>query len=168
MDLSDRERTKALGLWGEKTAITLLQKAGFDLVKDMNAEYSNHPFGDIYAERKGTRYMIGVKTRNKHQASGPLNATYNVRKRGANVALIAKRHNAILAWVAIQTIPEEQTYCAYFGTIFQIEDRGERLSIPMQPHRTPAYECLANQVFDATLRPEWSNGGYARAISIAR
>ena len=161
MAMTDRERTRLLGTWGEKTAITLLKKAGFDPVRDMNAEYANHPFGDIYAERKGARYMIGVKTRNKHQASGPLNPTYNVRKRGANVGLIAQRHNAVLAWVAIQTIPEEQTYTAYFGTISQIDESGERFSIPMQPHRTPAYECLAKDVFDATLRQEWSNGGYA-------
>jgi hypothetical protein len=89
----------------------------------MNAEFSNHPFGDIYAERQGVCYMIGVKTRNKHQASGPLNPTYNVRKRGANVGLIAQRHNAVLAWVAIQTIPEEQTYSAYFA------NRGSRRAV---------------------------------------
>jgi hypothetical protein len=132
-------------------------------VRDLNAQYANHPFGDIYAERNGTRYLIGVKTRNKHQVSGPLNPTYNVKKRGADVHSIAKHLNAVLAWVAIQTIPEEQTYCAYFGTISQIEENGERFSIPMQPHRTPAYECLARDAFDATLRREWSNGGYARA-----
>jgi hypothetical protein len=71
--LTDRERTKALGNWGEAKALALLQRAGFSKVRDMNAESMNHPFGDIHAERLGVRYMIGVKTRNKYQVSGLLN-----------------------------------------------------------------------------------------------
>ena len=162
---TDRERTKALGLWGEKKALVLLLRTGFRIVKDMNAEMPNHPFGDVYAERGNMRYMVGVKTRNKYQASGALNSTYNIRKRGANVEVIARRHNAILAWVAIQVIPEEQRFNAYFGTIDQIEDRGERFSIPMKPERASAYECLADLESDIALRPEFSNGGYPRAMS---
>jgi Holliday junction resolvase len=162
--MSNRERTKALGDWGEKKAVALLQKAGFRNVRDMNAEMSNHPFGDIYAERGGVRYMIGVKTRNKYQVSGILNPTYNVRKKGANVWIIAQRHSAVLAWVAIQTIPEERKFSAYFGTIAQIEDRGERFSIPMRSERTPGYDCLSHppEEFDPSIHPEWSNGGYPR------
>lgn len=160
--MSNRERTKALGDWGEKKAVALLQKAGFHNVTDMNAEIANHPFGDICAEREGARYLIGVKTRNKYQVSGLLNPTYNVRKRGADVEAIAQRYNAILAFIAIPVIPEEQTFTAYFSTIRQIEDRGERFSIPMRPKQTARYDCLSRQPeeFDPSIRPEWSNGGY--------
>jgi hypothetical protein len=42
-------------------------RAGFSHVRDVNAETHNHPFGDIYAEREGQPYLIGVKTRNMKQ-----------------------------------------------------------------------------------------------------
>ena len=63
--LADRERTRILGSWGESKAVALLKGAGFENVRDINAETFNHPFGDVYAERDGERYLIGVKTRNK-------------------------------------------------------------------------------------------------------
>src|SRR6266536_3232229 len=71
--LTEYERRIALGDWGEAKALTLLKLAGFSGVRDVNAETHHHPFGDIYAERSGERYLIGVKTRNRFQASGPLN-----------------------------------------------------------------------------------------------
>jgi hypothetical protein len=161
--IRDRERTKALGNWGEAKAVTLLQHAGFSNVRDMNAERMNHPFGDIYAERLGVRYMIGVKTRNKYQVSGLLNSTYNIKKKGADVQTIARRHDAQLAWVAIQVIPEHHTFWSYFGTITMIEESGERFSIPMRASETPKYECLADQKTDTAILIEWSNGGFNRS-----
>jgi hypothetical protein len=112
----------------------------------------------------GARYLIGVKTRNRYQVSGLINPTYNVRKRGADVEAIGRRHSATLAWVAIPVIPEEQTFSAFFGTITQIEDAGERFSIPMKPEQTARYECLWRPLeeFDPSIHPEWSNGGYPR------
>jgi hypothetical protein len=165
------QRLRALGDWGEKKArLDLLKRAGFQNVRDINAESSNHPFGDICAERDAVRYLIGVKTRNRYQVSGLLNPTYNVRKRGVDVEAIARQHNAILAWIAISVIPEEQSFSAYFGTIAQIDDAGERFSIPMRPERTSEYERLSQppEEFDPSIRPEWSNGGYARAIPNVR
>jgi hypothetical protein len=157
------ERLRALGNWGEKKAIDLLKRAGFSAVTELNADFSNHPFGDICAERNGARYLIGVKTRNKYQASGLINPTYNVRKRGVDVGAIAEQRKAIPAWIAIPVIPEEQTFSAYFGTILQINEAGERFSIPMGPEQTARYERLSRpiQEFDRSIRPEWSNGGYA-------
>jgi hypothetical protein len=145
-----------------------LKRVGFRDVRDMNVETSNHPFGDIYAERDGTRYLIGVKTRNKYQVTGLLNPTYNIRKRGADVGSIARRYNAILAWVAISVIPEQRTFNAYFGTIEQIEENGERFSIPMRPKQTSNYECLSRipEESDLSIRPEWSNGGYRAQSNI--
>jgi hypothetical protein len=158
------QRLRALGDWGEQKAVKLLERAGFTDIRELNVEFRNHPFGDICATRCGKRYLIGVKTRNQYQVSGLLNPTYNVRKRGANVDAIAQRHRADLAWVAISVVPETQTFSAYFGTILQIQRRGERLSIPMQPERTAEYECLSRPVeeFDSSIRAEWSNGGYLR------
>jgi hypothetical protein len=85
-----------------------------------------------------------------------------VRKRGVDIGAIAQRHNAIPAWIAIPVIPEEQRFSAYFGTILQIDEAGERFSIPMGPEDTARYECLSRPVeeFDRSIRPEWSNGGY--------
>jgi Holliday junction resolvase-like predicted endonuclease len=161
--MKNHERIKALGAWGEKKALALLEKAGFENMSDMNARTSNQPFGDILAERGGARYLIGVKTRNKYQMSGLLNPTYNVRKRGADVRVIAQRYNALLAWIAIPVIPEKRRFTAYFGKIDEIEERGERFSIPMTPEQTTRYECLSQPLeeFDSSIRPEWSNGGYA-------
>jgi hypothetical protein len=161
MKLTEHERRKALGIWGERKAITLLRHANFANVRDLNAATVNHPFGDISAERNGVRYLIGVKTRNKFTVRGPLNPTYNIRKKGADVAAIAARQKAQLAWIALQVIPERQIFWAYFGTIAQIEELAERFSIPMRAFDTPKYECLADQEVDATILAEWSNGGYA-------
>jgi len=157
-------RLRSLGNWGEQKALALLARAGFSDVRELNREFPNHPFGDICATHGGKRYLIGVKTRNKYQVSGLINPTYNVRKRGVDVGAIAGRHQATLAWVAISVVPEEQRFSAYFGTIAQIEDRGERFSIPMRPEQTSGYECLSRprEEIDRLISPEWSNGGYPR------
>lgn len=164
--LADRERTRRLGIWGERKALSLLQQAGFDHVRDMNEEIFNFPFADIYAERAGARYLIGVKTRNMYQASGPLNPSFNVRKKGFNVGEIVTRYEATLAWVAIQVIPELGTYWAHFGTVDQIQEHGERFSIPMREQFLSRYECLACREIDESLVPRLSNGGYPNFVAI--
>ncbi len=158
------QRLRALGDWGEQKAVALLERAGFADIRELNAEFPNHPFGDLCATRRGTRYVIGVKTRNKYQVSGLLNPTYNVRKRGADVDAVARRHDAVLAWVAISVVPETQMFSAYFGTKSQIEEHGERFSIPMRSKKTADYECLSRpaEEFDSLIRAEWSNGGDSR------
>lgn len=158
------QRLRALGDWGEQKAAELLERAGFIDIRELNSDFRNHPFGDVCATRGGKRYLIGVKTRNKYQVSGLLNPTYNVRKRGADVEKIARLNRAELAWVAISVIPEAQKFSAYFGTLFQIQEDGERFSIPMQPVRTSQYERLSRtpEEFDSLIREEWSNGGYPR------
>jgi hypothetical protein len=158
--LRESDRRIALGAWGEKKAVILLQTAGFSSVRDVNQETHNHPFGDIYAERSARRYLIGVKTRNKYQASGPLNSTYNIKKNGMDVRAIAQRYDAELAWVTIQVVPEIHTFWSYFGTISQIEENGERFSVRMKPIETANYECLADGHVDLAVRSEWTNGGY--------
>jgi hypothetical protein len=76
----------------------------------------------------------------------------------------AELRAADLAWVAIQVIPELQTFNAYFGTLDQIQEAGERFSIPMKPHETVPYRRLGDKYeFDPSIRKEWSNGGYPQA-----
>jgi hypothetical protein len=156
------QNLRELGKWGEQKAIAVLKRAGFDDVRELNSEFPNHPFADIRATRGGKIYVIGVKTRNKYQLSGLLNPTYNIRKKGADVGAIARKHGAVLAWVAISVIPEERKFSAYFGTIDEIQEGGERFSIPMMPERLKGYECLSRPVEEAdpSIHPQWSNGGY--------
>ena len=95
-----------------------------------------------------------------------MNETYNIKKKGADVRVIGDRYNAELSWVAIQVVPELQTFNAYFGTIAQIEEVKERFSIRMKPEYTKIYERLGSEdEFDPSLRAEWSNGGYLRLRS---
>jgi hypothetical protein len=142
-----------LGDWGETKALELLNrpKSGFAKAREVNAQTHSHPFGDIYAERGSERFLIGVETRCKFQQKGELNREYNVRKKGADVAAVARPYKADLGWVAIQVIPELQTFNAYFGTIVQIEDRGERFSIPMRPEQTKRYASTSTHNNTAVL-----------------
>ena len=165
--MNEYERRKALGDWGEIKAADLLRCAtlSFQKVRDVNVETRNHPFGDMYAERGNECFLIGVKTRNQYQNQkrGPLNETYNIKKKGADVRAIGDRYQAELAWVVIQVIPELQQFNAYFGTIAQIVEEKERFSIRMKPEYTRDYLRLGvPNEFDPSIRPEWSNGGYAR------
>jgi|SRR5216684_2321794 hypothetical protein len=115
--MTTSERTKALGRWGELKAMALLRSANFVNVRDLNTPTRNHQFGDVLAERDGVCYMIGVKTRNKFQESGPLNAQYNMRKPGVDVVAIADRYKAVPAWVTIQVIPSFKPFRHISGRI---------------------------------------------------
>src|SRR6202022_1312096 len=111
----------------------------------------------------GPLWRLRHNTGNKYQVSGLLNPTYNIKKRGADVRAVAQRHNAQLARVAIQVIPECHVFWSYFGTIALIEENEERFSIPMRASDIPKYECLADQKTDAAISIEWSNGGVCRS-----
>jgi hypothetical protein len=123
----------------------------------LNSAKANHPFADIFAERGGRRFIIGVKTRNKQTAEGKLNSSYNIRKKGKDLCIISASYGAIPAWIAIQVEAEKQRCSAFFGTLAHISVRGERYSIPMTPAATAQYERLAMDEHDLTIRPEWSN-----------
>jgi hypothetical protein len=79
---------------GEKWTIALLKDAGFDSIQDLNAARYNHPGGDSLAERKGKRYFITVKARNKFvQRTRRLNGGYNIFPE--KVRRAAKEYGAI-------------------------------------------------------------------------
>jgi hypothetical protein len=161
MRLTRKQRTDALGRWGELKSLVLLERAGFANVRDLNAPTPHHPFADVLADQNGKPYIVGVKTRCKFKDDGRLNDYYNMVKRGADLAAIAARYKAQPAWVTIQVIPELQTFSAFFGKLTT-----ERLSVPMRERDTEKYKrdgkyiCLADQEADATISAEWSNGGY--------
>jgi Holliday junction resolvase len=69
-----------LGNWGEDKASKLLNGAGFYSVRNLNSAKANHPFADIFAERGGRRFIIGVKTRNKQTAENSIRPTIFARK----------------------------------------------------------------------------------------
>jgi hypothetical protein len=151
-------RTKLLGNYGEAIAKKLLLSAGFDSVRDLNEDRMNHPYGDFYAVKDEVAYIISVRTRNKLQKNGRLNPSYNFRKKSADVEAIAAGLRAVPAWLAIQIDVKAQRYCAYFGTMAELNVFGDRYSIPMTEKATNGYICLAKNEFDDVIPAEWDNG----------
>jgi hypothetical protein len=61
---------------------------------------------------------------------------------------------------------ENSLFNAHFGTIAQIVEEMERFSIRMKSEHTRQYKRLGlEEEFDASIRPEWSNGFYVRLQS---
>jgi hypothetical protein len=143
-------RTSRLGTLGEILAAEALKRNGFSGVRNLNDQLHNHPFADLFAERDGLRYFIGVKTRNEEREVGGLNGSYNcvlvpdhvnrrLKEEGATtdditrlalaqVESLAARFQAIPAWIAVPVRPLEGTYASYFGLLSHL---GNKRSIPM-------------------------------------
>jgi hypothetical protein len=155
--MSNRERTKALGEYGEKITKSLLENAGFLAVHNLNDSEPNHPFADYDAERSRRRFIISVRTRNILKADGTLNTPYNICKKGVDLLPIARKCRAELAWITIQVDTERRCNSAYFGTMAELNANGERYSVPMKPCDTAGYECLAHNQHDQNIMPEWTN-----------
>ena len=134
-------RKKKLGDLGELIATTLLKKAGFTDIRNLNLEYQNTPYADILAKRKGKDYVISIKARNKYEVSGVLNSRYKFEDDCYNhAAKISKQYNAEPAWVSIALDIKKDVFDAYFGLLALLN--GNK-GIPMTPKATEAYECLA-------------------------
>jgi predicted transport protein len=115
----------------------------------------NHPGGDYLAQRKGNRYFITVKARNKYvYRTRRLNGGYNIFP--AKVRAAAKRYGAIPSWVMIQLDTEKRRYSAYFGTIDSLRNPNA-VAVPMSPRAVSIYECLASERFDTSITPDLSN-----------
>lgn len=149
--LTQRIRTKALGAWGERTAAVALERAGFGGIIDLNSNWLNHPFGDLLAERDGRRFLVGVRTRNR------LNASYNVCRKGADLHGLSAIYGAEPAWVTLQVDVESQRYSCYFGTMAEINADRIRHSVPMTEAATSRYECLARDRKDLQIDSAWTN-----------
>ena len=139
-----------LGDLGEKIAVEVLSRPqnGFVKVRNLNTEYPNHPYVDLYAERNSERYVISVKTRRRYRADGELNDSYNLleKRKGviedefAQVKALAHEYNAIAAWIVIAG--DASVFSVYFG-LFEDILRAKRYSIPMKPADLAGYVCLA-------------------------
>ena len=173
---SETRRTSKLGDIGETLAAEALAANGFTGVVNLNETRRNHPFADLLASQGGTRYLIGVKTRNERRDIGLLNESYNcilvadaankrLKAQGrtveeitdlafSNVADIARIYDSVPAWIAVPVRPLEGTYSVYFGLL---SDLGARRSIPMTPAARARYRCLASDVWDVRITPELPN-----------
>jgi len=66
-DKSVTRRFKKLGDFGEYLAESLLEKAGFTQIVNLNKKITNTPFFDLTAKRGGYSYAISVKARNRFE-----------------------------------------------------------------------------------------------------
>lgn len=130
LDASTARRAHSLGEVGEGVAEKLLARAGFTNVRNLNLETSNFPYADFYAERKGERFVVSVKIRNKYEAgTGRLNSRYKLGARCYELARRAEKQlEAKAAWLAISL--EDTVLSAYFGRLDEL--RGSR-GIAMTP-----------------------------------
>ena len=148
-------RTRRLGDLGEQWTIALLKDAGFTAIQDLNAVHYNHRGGDFLAERKGKRYFITIKARNKFvERTRRLNGGYNIFPE--KVRRAAKEYGAVPSWITIQLDTEKRCYSAYFGTIDSLRNPNA-VAVPMSPGAVPGYECLAKERFDQAITPALSN-----------
>lgn len=139
-DKSTAARSRSNGRIGEQLAEQVLELNGFTNIENLNNSKFNHKYADIYAEKDGERYVISVKARNKHTASGKINPSYNLIK-GGDIEFAREAEetkNATAAWIAI--VLEDATFEAYFGLLSSLSNKR---SIPMTPKATKNYLCLA-------------------------
>jgi hypothetical protein len=177
VQLIQLERITKLGRLGEVLAAECLKLHGFSEVEDLNLRRTNYPFADLLASSAGTRYLIGVKTRNEMRQGGVgLNESYNLvliadvlnrelKRQGrttdqittmlwAEVADLAKLHDATPAWITVSVRPKDGTYSAYFGVVAGL---GNKRSVPMTPKACAGYRCLARDVGDPRITPDLLN-----------
>lgn len=132
-------RVKSLGALGELIAIKALVDNDFEKIRNLNDQKKNFPYGDLYAEKGGRRYVISVKSRNKYQRSGELNNRYKLGNRCyENAELACNQYEAEPYWMAIQF--DGDTFSAYFGSLSQLNGKK---GIPMGSKDISNYECLA-------------------------
>lgn len=148
-------RRRRIGDLGEHWTKSLLERAGFVGVRDLNVVRYNHAGGDFIAERDGKKYFVTVKARNRYQQrTRKLNGAYNIYPK--KVRRAAREYDAEPAWLTIQLDTEERTYSAYFGTVSSLRNP-DAVAVPMLPHNVTAYECLAENVVDEAITPDLSN-----------
>ena len=138
-NIENKRKTKLLGELGERLAFEQLRKNGFKNVRNLNDTKKNYEFADLIAERGEKTFVISVKTRQKFERLGGLNARYNLGNNWKeNSKYVAKVLHAIPAWIAVQV--DGPKYSIYFGLVSLIEENN---GIPMQPEALKYYECLA-------------------------
>jgi hypothetical protein len=178
VQLIQLERITKLGRLGEVLAAERLIANGFEDVEDLNARRTNYPFADLLATRNGTRYLIGVKTRNEmRQGDVGLNASYNLvlvpdavnrslkltgksteeisKMAWQEVAELAAQSSAVPAWVTVAARPRSGEFSAYFGLVGELRNRR---SVPMTLEARRRYLCIADSISDARITADLWNG----------
>ncbi|MBM3329147.1 MAG: hypothetical protein FJY67_06710 [Calditrichaeota bacterium] len=148
----DVKKRTILGKIGELEAYSLLARAGFKSIVNLNDANMNQEFADFLAERDGTKYVISVKARNKWERvtsrypKPRINSRYKLGQ-NPEVAQMharnaAQKFDAVPAWLVLAV--EEDSYEAYFGTVSLLQDLGLNAGgVNMSPKYTAKYECLA-------------------------
>jgi len=115
----EASRKRSLGELGELFALKALVDNKFDKIRNLNDISMNETFADISCERNGERFIISVKSRNKYQKNGKLNARYNLGKNVYEKALVSeKKYNAKSCWLAIQF--DRNSFSIYFGNLEEL------------------------------------------------
>jgi len=120
-ELSKKEakRKKSLGELGELFSIKALVDNSFEKIRNFNDEKMNYPYADLYAEKKGKKYIISVKARNKYQKNGTLNSRYKLsNKTYLHAAELAEKLDAEAYWMAVQF--DNETVSIYFGSLAEL------------------------------------------------
>jgi hypothetical protein len=144
-------RVKSLGSLGELIAIKALVDNDFERIRNLNDQRRNFPFGDLFAEKDGKRYLISVKARNKYQRDGTLNSRYNLgNKCLENAKFACERYKgAEPYWMAVQF--DGDSYSVYLGSLSLLD--GNK-AIPMSPQHLSKYICLVdNKEHGIDFRP---------------
>jgi Holliday junction resolvase-like predicted endonuclease len=112
-------RKKSLGELGELFALKALVDQNFDKIRNLNDQKMNEKFVDLVCEKEGVRYVITVKSRNKYQMDGSLNARYNLGAQAYEMAFEAeKKYDAKAYWLAVQF--DTRSYSIYFGSLEEL------------------------------------------------
>jgi len=112
-------RKKSLGELGELIAIKALVDKEFDKIRNLNDNTRNEVFADLYCEKGGKKYVITVKTRNKNQANGKLNPSYNLPTNAYQKASIAEnKYTDTAHWIAVQF--DHNCFSVYFGSLEEL------------------------------------------------
>jgi len=115
----EASRKKSLGELGELFALKALVDKKFDRIRNLNDDFLNEVFADIFCEKDGMKYIISVKARNKFQKNGKLNTRYNLGKSVYEKALASEnKYNAKACWLAVQF--DQNTYSIYFGHLMEL------------------------------------------------
>jgi hypothetical protein len=122
MDIANKKeasRKKSLGELGELFAFKALVDNKFDKIRNLNDDFMNETFADIYCEKDGESYVISVKARNKFQKNGKLNTRYNLGDSVYQKAMISEeKYKAIACWMAVQF--DHNSFSIYFGKLMEL------------------------------------------------
>ena len=147
IDKNVTARFKKLGDLGENIAESLLLRAGFEQIINLNKERQNTKSFDLTAKRGGQSFAISVKARNKFEnsvAGVKLNSRYKLTDNPELFESEAQEiYNSIPAWIAIPIDIKAGTFDAYFGELKDL--KGNKKGIIISSQAISHYETLAQR-----------------------